>query len=564
MLLRLTCLLLAGVFAGCDGGSGSGGDAAPDADVPDGGPGLPGSDAELVFITDALDLVHGEAAPIRVSYKRPGGRPVSGVPILLGLLGEAHDSSVAGECVDEGGERSSCLTPTTDAQGIVRAELVAGNVPAVFRVFARAPDGTTSRLEVAVSDGGVGDLQVATPYTGSRALAVRNLRLFPDRACGDRPWELLPETPARNRTVASSNAEVRLSRLPASRRYTLLAIGRGEAPAGGERPHLAVGCQDGVLVDEGAVVDARVPLEDLPVVVDGRFDLNVVLRGDAHPARVGERVRDVTDTAVAAAGGEAPLVLDALEGVVRSEEDADAALDALAEARSAGGEDAFASALAAAVEGPTAAADWLAATLEDGLATVSVAGEATVDLGASSTMSVEATQVSVGEDDDRLVVSLPAMVNEASVTWMLATSVANLQPLTMDLPLGQLAVATLVARLDAVDAASVAALLADRVGCAALDAWVDERAALAESCGPGCRRAACEAGYAAATLGLEARLRTFDDRRRIVSLRGRVDLTSNAAGIVSAMDGAPLTGDWSPSADEGGDAVVVFFEAVRR
>lgn len=550
MLIRSFALAL-GVGAllvacGDDGGGG----AAP---TPDAGVDLPGPRARLTFLRASVDLLQGESLEVGVRYLRADGSPAVDTAVELGLLGEAHDSSLDAECVVDGAP-APCLTPRTDATGTAYATIRAGATSAVFRVRARAPDADPAILEVAVGDGGFGALQVALPYTGALGVSSRTVRLFTGAACGDDPADLLSRVPDRSRTVGPMLDQVELGSLPASRRYTLLAIGRGPTPHGeAPAPTLALGCREDVEVTAGTTAGpVTVPLEDLPRVVDGRYRVGLVVVGTAHPPRVGEAVLDAAQDAVDAAGGEASLVLAALAAVLEANGE-DEALAALEAAVAGDGARSLRSRLDGSRQGALDGADWLARALEEAVGTFHVGATLDVALAEPEPTRWAVTSLRAGVDADALDLSLDAVAGIAlssGVDWDLPDA-ARAAPLALDLPLGTASVAAVAALLARGDAPSTPHLLADEVGCSALETWIQARPDLAEGCDEGCARATCEAAFGAATEGLEARLRTLDVRRPGLRLEGPLAVEAAPGDAFADRVGAErLTGAWFTEAGE--------------
>jgi len=195
---------------------------------------------------------------------------------------------------------------------------------------------------------------------------------------------------------------------------------------------------------------------------------------------------------------------------------------------------------------------------------VTVGGDGWIDLGTMPELALDAEDLTVGEGSRGLPVDLDGVRLEANARWSLADGAGDLVSSVLELPLGRLSVALLVARLDDAGAASTAELLADRFGCSALAGWVAARPPIDDACDDGCVEAACLAAYAAGTFGLETRLRTFDERRRRVTIDGELDLDIDPGGDVQSVAGPFLEGTWAPELDDPGDAVSVRLVALRR
>jgi len=243
-------------------------------------PGHPDAGAEisarLVILEppgDAIGLMFGDGATLRVRYETDAGEPIAGAPIGFGFVISPTEAA--------GGAALSATTASTDDDGIAEIDVVAGAERANFRVRATAERALPATFYVAVSNVGFADLIVHPWHEGWRAVeefSQVQMRVYRRSivTCDDIDIDDPPESVFPPRAMPGFIGRASFPNLGALEPYTLLSW--GEIEAGGTR--VAYGCttlsaaqlQPGpdVLV-EPAVVDRALVLpadSELTSVID--------------------------------------------------------------------------------------------------------------------------------------------------------------------------------------------------------------------------------------------------------------------------------------------------------
>ena len=274
-IAALALTLASSTLVGCDGGV--------DIEVtPDGGT----SDAAVTLRRTlqvdgdaSVAVLSGSEAELAFVLVDRFGVPVEGETVDFVFDGRAHDSSLAE------------LSLVTDAQGRVRAQLLAGTEAASFRVRASADEASPVYVDVVVSALGLGDLQVTLGYAGERELSTREVAVFTGASCGP---ALLGATGDRTVVIDPEIGSGTFLGLPAG--ASLAIVGRGLGLAGGV---LARGCVDvaGIAADE--TTQQAVVLEDVDPGLAGLFGVELALAAETALAAAVDEHRDAEDEAEA-------------------------------------------------------------------------------------------------------------------------------------------------------------------------------------------------------------------------------------------------------------------------
>lgn len=547
-MARLSAALLPfALLAACSGADATDVDAG--GAVRDDGGSEPAALLELRS-ADSVTLTSGDDASFSVRYTEEDGSPIEGARVDFALVGRAHDSSLAS------------LDAITDSDGVAVGGVIAGSVPAAFRVRISAERAVPVHVDVSVGDAGFGGLHVTVDYDGERRITERAVHVFAGGAeCGgDRT---LDEAGDRIKTLVGEETEARFFALPAGITYAVVARGRG--PSG---EMLAWGCIDGVGIEAEASSEVTVVMRDLLLVVDGDYSVEAEVDAEAPVVTLAARLGDSGADAVAAAGGESTLMLDAIEdglraGGMTSEADAiateriDADLDA-----------ALANRFETAGTGPLVAIEALAAILERRVERVAITGALDVTDGVPTWSMSAVSAVSGDPDSARLVIDLAAVGVEPSArmsaTWLLDEDAMRLDELRAILPLGSVGLGAMSTIADERGVAGLPELLLPDAGCTTLRDWAAEHAVISTVCDDSCVLMACKDGMETIAAAIEAGLMDLDGDRAVVTLSGHVSLTDAEGDLrVDSMSGAALSGRWSAPDETESDAVTGTFNAAR-
>jgi hypothetical protein len=480
-------------------------------------------------------LVFGERVDFGVRYRSAEGRPLAGSTVHFALDGSAQDSSL----------RS--LQAQTDSEGLARGQIMAGSTAAAFRVRITAEHAPARFLQVSVSDHGFGRLQVSVePYDGSRPVEDLLVRVFASAQCDDETLER--DAGDRSTTLSLDERQTQFVGLPAGIEYAVTASGRGS-----DETVLAWGCTDRVEIRRDRLTTAELELVDRPLQAGGDYETTVTASSPDTAARLSQGVQQAAQTPIDAAGGEAALLLDAIEETLRARGDMDAA-NMLAQERQTGELDSsLESALQQADTGPVHASQWLASWLHEYVEQLELSGYfSLVDEGVTS-QNVQIDQlvaVAEGREPSRLVVPLDAFelppVASIEAEQEPEDDRVDLQQLRARMQLGQLASALMQANVERTEVSGLRELLAAPGGCATLQDWSSEQSSVSSRCDSGCVASACRRALERMLEPVRQRLAELDTERSELRLHGPLSAIDEDADLeVDRLEGASLEGRWS-------------------
>jgi len=524
MLRSLLVLITLGLLSGCGPTEVTLDGAAGDASV------APTGVLSLVS-EPVLALNFGGEAEVAVRYTE-GGRPVSGVEVRFALSGRAQSSTV------------SDLSLVTDADGMARTTVTAGEIAVVFRVRVAAERASPVYVDVSVGDMGFGGLVVRAVYEGGRSEAARRvISVYSGTECD--PADGYPREADRVAVLdAEDETQAAWSALPAGLVYTV--VGTVEGPLGAP---LAAGCVDGVEIvpDEDTLVDLS--FSDARLMPTGDYEAELELAATGVASGV---VEESVDAGAAVVGGDgAGLYLDALEEELR-DRGATAAAAMLAAERVTGTPDAsLRMRLEDAGEGPVNGLDQLVVRLAERLGVLRLVGELQIrdaDGALEATWSPRALEIgamTVPDGPAPIVVDSDAWTFEPmptlTLSWESGDALA-LESLDFALPVGSL----VVTAVSAAGMGSGGAAMIEGAGCGVLAAWVSESATLGPVCDASCAEAACTRALDRISEAFAAALVTRDGARASVSLGGVLDLgDDNGDLMVDEIESDELTGSWT-------------------
>ncbi len=519
MLLRLLAMavLFGGVAVGCSGPTYVTLDAGSSdaATLPNGA---------LALVSPAsVTLRNAERATIEVRYTDAAGIPRSGIAITAAIDGAAQDSTL------------SALSATTDETGLAHVDVVAGSEVSSFRVRLSAREAPAAvYVDVGVGTS-FGNLTVHAPYTGMRAVTHRVIDLVPGTTCGQ--LTSMPPTSG-GRTVSSSTDDVVLRGLPTTLTYALLVRAQGELATE------AVGCVSGVMAvrDQTTVVD--VVLLDVPLGVDGAYDVDfAITSGGAVGEPLVAWATSLRD-ASAARGGDATLLLDAVEAeLVRGGGTTDAAL-----LHALRGTEAIDLALGARLDTDGTAPSSVLAALLDRAAVALDAPTAhlgvTLGLAGGGLVTTDRFDCDDGEGHTLTLVQLAPMARVLRFDADPAGQSITIASAPLDAPIGTLAMAWMEAAAVAGGAESLAGLLEE--ACVSLDGFAGDATGTVAlvSCEASCRRAACLAVLEDLSGGLTRRATELDLTIAGAELHGELAAHDDDGDArVDRLEGM-LAGDW--------------------
>lgn len=516
MLLRLFAMavLFGGVAGGCVGPRYVALDSGPtDAALPSGTLSLvsPGS----------LALRPGQTATIDVRFADASGAVASGIVIAAAIEGTALDSTLGG------------LSVTTDASGIAHASLVAGREASSFRVRLSAR-GAASPVYVDVGVGtSFGALLVHAPYTGMRPVTHRIVDVVPGTTCN-----ALASMPPMSggRTVRTATDDVMIATLPTTLTYAVLVRAEGDLATE------AIGCTEAVVPTADATTTVNVPLVEVPLGLAGGYTVQVALRTGST---IVGHVHDWTSALramVASRGGDAALLLDAVEAeLVRAGASADAS-----QLHTLRMTDAVDAALAAQLSADASAPTELVASLLDESGTALGAPTVTFSLMLGSPgMSTMTTQaVACGDGAAGSVSLLPAMPVARTISASTSLDARLTFAGPIDAPTGTLALAWADAVAhERAHVPGVAALMTN--ACVSLETFAGTTAGAnaLHACNTTCRASACVSALAGLTSMIQSGMALADrdiERIRIHGTLAAHDDDGDAR--VDRLEGA-ITGE---------------------
>lgn len=498
----------------------------------DGGP-PPDGPAALATLSvvgpTSLTLGLGERRSVEVLLRDAAGAALFGETVSFSLDGTPGDASI------------DTLEATTDAAGMARVGLVAGTMPATFRLRVAHPRARLVFVDVSVG-AAFGTLRVEPRYAGTRALAETIVHVITDRGCA-----AALESPGggRERALAIGAREVELTALPLGLVYTVLVRG-----ISGSGALYAVGCLDGVELMPDLPTNVAVTLTDTALGYDGRYLLRLSL--DASGAVASAAGSSELGVALGGGDGDAERLVEALAATLEAQSHPGEAADLRAAAGSA------ATSLAAALDAEAAApsaelvarvveAETIVGTLElGGWMSIGITGEPTIRIG----------DLVLGGPDTTVALDAAAHLGatpELTSTLDQAAGTLRLTHLALDAPLGALLVAVARARAEDGGGRSLARAL-DVGACGALAAFVASQPAIAAVCDAACASLACDAALAATVSVLDIEATALDERRARVVLAGVLVGGDTDGDAHNDRFTGDVGGRWEPvGAGAGGD-----------
>ena len=462
----------------------------------------------MVVETNSLEVLseisrtlrEGESGTVRAQYLDVGGRPIADAELRFALNGTANDSTL------------SQLVATTDNDGIAQATLVAGGIPATFRVRVSATDAAPVYVSVSVSDSGFGRLAFTPIYQGRRegtlgAAVVTGASCDEERARTER---------TRYRELDSMDDAVEFGGLPA--RTPLAVVGRLESEEG---VLLAWSCEDGVMIEPELTHTLEGVLEDIALQPAGTYDIDTRFSAVAIADAFASDDRLYID--------DAGSLLDALR-VILEESDPESG-EALAAERAAGLDTTFAASLPSGV-GPSAALDSISELLNRVLDEVVLGAE----LRIGDELTTMTRSLRIGGFD----VSDPELMTSASVEGGVdgEDESIDIERYALTLPGGALARVL-------VEAA------ANEAGLTPL-AWMQQRAQcemmpspLEVYCDDACAIAMCEASIEGLVERLDELYASLDDTLVGIDFKGPLQLTDDDGDLQPDTLSGSLEGRWA-------------------
>ncbi|WP_236520214.1 hypothetical protein [Sandaracinus amylolyticus] len=551
MYLRLAGLLAAWVaLAGCHEPTTFDLDAGPADASPPGATGL-------IEIEGAptLALAPGAHAEFVARWTDAEGRPVAMRDVSFALDGMARDSTLFS------------LGGRTDEDGRVTGMVIAGSETATFRLRVAAPGAQAAYLEVAVSADGFGRLVVAVEGGDGRDIAQRTVLVHQSTSATDRVScddALTRREADRSRTIDALGEAV-FAPLPAAQRFTIVARATSSASL-----IVAEGCVEDVMLEPLGDTRATVTLVPRTLGIEGEYDAELALRAGMAPSLAADALALALEGTVVASGGDASMMLDALESTLR-DRGATAALSALEAARATGSaERELATRLAldgASLAGGARVVLEEIVALHRGLVVDGVLFVAGSMDGPVA--SFTRGEVRLGEADADLVmidlreVGVAARA-AAAVRWNEGSDVLQLESMRIELPVATLLVSGIEALARARGLESAGALIASHGGCDVLQAWIAEQDDLATACGADCATAACDAVGGAVMALARGATAPLDALSARVVLAGPLS-TEDADGNLSvdALRAETLSGSWRSADGLSGEAVDATFGGAR-
>lgn len=525
------CALGACIAAGCSG--------PRTLEIDAGGPDA--SRSELGTITILSESVIGltpRANEVLVArWTDPAGEPVVGGDVSFALEGMPRDSSLFS------------LVARTDESGEATGTVIAGELPATFRVRVAAPGATSAYVDVAVGAEGFGRLSVTVEGGDARTITRRTVRLHQGSMvrCSD----ALGRADADRTLTVDESGVVELIALPAGQLFTVVA--RGENARG---TIVAEGCVAGVEIEVDREVRRTIELVARQLGVEGEYDVALELAPSSSFGSTIDVMTAAVDAAVLAGGGEAALMLDAVDAELRERGEV-ASADALAAERLTGEPDAeLAAKLELATASPPRAVRGMLEQIETLSASMRIDGTLAIARAApeGSLASFTRGAVTLGAGaPDRVAIDAVALGAElrtpAAMRWFGDADLLQVDEIAIALPLGRLVLAVIDGLATAAGAADAIELLGAHSACTELASWIDERAGLTTACDETCAAEACaRAVESTLTIATDAAA-PFDEVRARMAVAGALTSEDVDGDLVAdALRADALSVAWS-SAD---------------
>lgn len=544
MFLRFAPLLAAWVaLAGCnepttvslDGG-------AVDASTP------VASGRIVIESATSLALAPSEDASFVARWLDAEGSPVAGRDVSFALEGMPRDATLFS------------LGGRTDDDGRVAGVVIAGSEIATFRVRVAAPGASPAYVDVAVSGSGFGRLVVSVEGGEGRDIAQRTVLLHQVSSGAVPCDDALTRSEADRSRTTDPTGTVAFNTLPAGGRFTIVA--RATSAAG---VIVAEGCVADVAIEPDVENRASVPLVPRMLGVEGEYEAEIALEGGASPRTAADALLLTLDASITAQGGDAALLLGALEADLEARSEADA-LAALRTARASGdAESQLSLLLEAEAAHPTGA---LHALVEELVVLHGAIGVRGLLFVAGSTAGPVASftrgDVELSGGAEPLVVDLRALGVTArapmAVRWNDAADELVVDAMRIELPIGRTMLAALEALAVERGAEGVAALAAEAAGCGALATWVADQAEVAPACDEACTLSVCRAALQSELDVITSAASALDLLRARVVLSGSLATDDGDGNLtVDALRADALAGEWRSADGSAGETVAATF-----
>lgn len=477
-------------------------------------------------------LRFGESIELAVRYLDEARQPVAARPVNFALLGSAHDSSL------------SETEAVTDAQGVARIAVSAGETVTGFQVRASAANAAPVFFDVSVSDNGFGVLEVSLGDASGELGVERWVAVRTQGSCA---------SPSRD----EADFEMRLSgddrpavfpAIPAGVALTVRGEGRSV-----DGVVVASACRDGIEVQAEERSRLTLNLEARPLVTMGSYESRVIVTSEGVGTAFAEDVVAPAEAALEAAGGTAGLLLDALRQHLREDPGALMLLDTLEET---GLERRLNELFGEAEVGFEAA---LASVNTDSFAELSrIAVDGRLRVGefeGTEPVNFEVRAVYTGEEEHPF--SMSGMDRVAELRATTRSGAVAITSLALPVPSAAIVEESLIRAL--VDETDPALAIAHRASC---DRWPRLRE-VAEVCDSGCVEALCEEA-AARTWGMVAEnLQGFGRRHDRIELAGDLSFADEDADRVGDQLTGELPGQWAGEALADGIAISGTWEGTR-
>lgn len=522
---------------------------------PDGGPTTDASPAlgEIRVVGEhSILLGPRESATFAVRWTNAEGMLVPMGDVHLALEGRPRDSSLF-----------SLISRTNDA-GEASGTIIAGELPATFRIRITASNAVPAYIDVAVGTEGFGSLSIRVEGAPLRPASRRVVLLHQGTplSCSD----ALARPEADRTRTTDETGTVEFGALPAGQLFTIVARAENEGGI-----VVSDGCVEGVRVQAEQTITQRVELLARPLRVEGEYSVTLELAPDSSPQRLLESVAEAVDVSILAVGGDAELMLDGLDTALR-ERDATELADALMNERMT---DDLRAAVAAALDDfgkmPSTAAHALLLDVAERTRSFRIEGTLAIARAAASASLASFTRrnVHIGPPGPtHIVVNLAEQGVEArtpvTLNWSMDDDRLIIDELIIPLPLGRLT--SRIIEEMAIDRgeSGAADLIRNDSGCERLALFIDQRPDIAAECDAGCTMASCNHAVDVVLSVARVAIGSLDDPRARLRLSGAT-LARDSDGDLDAdtLPGTTFTGTWGNVDDTASAPVESSFEGAR-
>ncbi len=514
----------------------------------DGGPTVDASTAlgELSITSErSLLLAPQQLASFTVRWTNSSGMLVPMRDVNFALEGMPRDSSLLS------------LASHTNANGEASGTIIAGSLPATFRIRITAPDAVPAYIDVAVGAEGFGGLSIQLEEDLIRP-STRRLVLLHQGAelpCSD----ALTRTEADRIRTTEENLVADFTALPAGQLFTIVA--RAENDRG---TVVSEGCIEEVRVRADRTLQETIVLVPRPLEVEGEYSTSMEFTADSSPEPLLASVADAVDMSISAIGGDAELMLDGLDTELRARHATELADMLMAERNE------LRSSLSTHLDGlgrtPSVAVHALIDDVAQRTSSIRINGTLAIARAAptGSLASFTRGPIHVGPPAEPIVIDLTehgvGARTSVSMSFHPSEDRLAIDELTLLVPLGHFAARIMDEKVRAQGGTSAVDLVQGESGCDQFALWLEGRPDITAECDAACVLSSCTHAIESVLSISRVAFGSLDDARIRILLSGDIQCRDSDGNLeVDALPQMSLSGSWSnPSGSSSAQVEVSF------